>query len=372
MLKTDKKSKLRILFYTPIKVVKDFYKTLINHYKNSLAFEITINFVAMVIGNLLVLLSIVYFIAYKNNDYNLFTYVLIICINTIVFMLTTGFYLCKKVLKQINEVTNEMKHISSNNLQYRLSPKKAKVELKELINHFNDMIDEIELSYEKKTQFVSDASHELRTPISVIIGYMNMLKRWASSDKEILEESIEAVSEEAEQMKHLVEKLLFLARSDKNKIEIERTPVDINSILSEMQKECSIMDLNRNIEFKHNIQGSVYILGSKEMLKQMLRVFLENSLKFTKENGNIILFSQTKASFVEFGIEDDGIGIAEKDLPHIFERFYKADKSRTNKAIGSGLGLSIAKLIIVAHGAEVHVASKENKGTKITIKMPLL
>ncbi len=389
----DKKKKVKKRFYffykiwkvivnLPIIIVEESTSRVVKLFRSSLSFRITISFVVMNIFNFLVLILVTHYSTIymylgldnlkKMSNTEYFGFTLIVAVILITFMFGVGKHICDKELKPIRDITVDMKKISSKNLDYRLDATIMRDELKDLVEYFNLMMDEIEIAYDKKTQFVSDASHELRTPISVIGGYMSMLKRWGKKDEAILDEAINAVVDEAEQMKSLVEKLLFLARSDKNKIEFERTSVDLTSILMEMEKECNVVSPKKTFSFRQNVNGNVFVLGSREMLKQMLRVFLENSLKFTAEDGCIEFFLEAKGRNVSFGVKDNGIGIAEKDLPHIFDRFYKADESRTNKAAGSGLGLSIAKLIISAHGASVHVSSEINRGTKTTITMPIL
>ncbi len=390
MLKTDdnseKKVKIegKVLFFTrfwrfilriPLLVTEYIIESFSNRFRFSLSFRITSSFFFMALLNFVIVLvfmaSVFYYNGYEYKMLVIFVkYYLLISVVLLYLFVEAGRYISAKLLSPIDDMTASMKKISSKNLDYRLDASQTKDELKELVEHFNSMMDEIELAYEKKTQFVSDASHELRTPISIIGGYMTMLKRWGKTDEAILDESIEAVIDEADQMKNLVEKLLFLARSDRNKLEFEMAPVNISRLIKEMHRETEVVAPDKNLMVKCD-SDDYYVIGSSEMIKQMLRVFLENSLKFTEANGEITFFAIKRGKNLEFGVEDNGIGISEEDLPHVFDRFYKADKSRTNKASGSGLGLSIAKLIIVAHDADVHINSKLGFGTKVSIIMPI-
>ncbi len=275
----------------------------------------------------------------------------------------------RKMLSPIAEMTETVKTISVEALDTRLNVTGSKDELKELAETFNTMIDGIEQAYEQQNQFVSDASHELRTPISVIQGYANLLDRWGKDDKVVLDESITAIKSESENMKNLIENLLFLARGDKELQKLEKEKFHINELIEEIVKETKMIATNHNILCENN--DKLLLLADKKMLKEALRIFIDNSVKFTPENGTIKLSSYNRISYLEIIIEDTGIGIDKDDLPHIFNRFYRADKSRTKNSGGTGLGLSIAKLIIGKHNGKITLSSQLQKGTKISIFLPV-
>ncbi|GAB4273609.1 MAG: hypothetical protein Kow00111_27420 [Thermincola ferriacetica] len=168
-------------------------------------------------------------------------------------------------------------------------------ELKELAETFNEMLDRIQASYEQQNRFVSDASHELRTPISVIQGYANLLNRWGKDDKAVLEESISAIKNEADNMKDLVEKLLFLARADKNTQNVVKTSFFLNELLEEVLKETRLIDTEHTITCATN--EVVNVIADRGLIKQALRIFLDNSLKFTPPDGTISVNSYLKGAF---------------------------------------------------------------------------
>ncbi|MGB3366479.1 MAG: ATP-binding protein [Acidaminobacteraceae bacterium] len=270
----------------------------------------------------------------------------------------------------MNEKINE---ISTTNLSTRLDISGTKDELKDLAQTFNSMLNEIELGYDSQRRFVSDASHELRTPIAVIKGYGNMLKRWGKDDAEVLDESIDAIIDETENMHSLVESLLFIARNDKNTLDMNMADFDISDLMREIVKETNMIDTDHIINSEILFEGTYY--GSLDKLKQALRVFIDNSIKYTPDGGMIDIKLRESDNEVFISIADNGIGISEEDLPKIFERFYRADKSRTKldgstKTGGTGLGLAIAKIIIEQHGGKLHAESKLNEGTKLTVILP--
>jgi signal transduction histidine kinase len=274
----------------------------------------------------------------------------------------------KKMLRPIDNMTTTAKSISISELDKRLDVVQSHDELKELAETFNEMLDRIEHSYEQQNQFVSDASHELRTPIAVIQGYANMLNRWGKDDRAVLEESITAINSEAINMKELVEKLLFLARTDKNTQKLEKNEFPLNELIDEIARETRMIDSNHSFICERN--DAVIIDADRALIKQALRVFIDNSIKYTPESGTIKLNSINIYNGIMITLQDNGIGIAKEDLPRIFDRFYRCDKARTRQTGGTGLGLSISKWIIGKHNGSIEVESTLNVGTKVIIYLP--
>jgi len=275
----------------------------------------------------------------------------------------------RKILKPIDVMTNTVKKISVDQLDTRLNISGSQNELKDLALTFNEMLDRLQNSYEIQNQFVSDASHELRTPISVIQGYAKLLDRWGKEDEKVLLESIEAIKTEAEDMKDLVEKLLFLARGDKNTQEVKMDNFDLKELMEEVYKETKLIDKEHIINLESS--DSIVIKGDRKLLKEMLRIFVDNAVKYTKSGGNVTLGFSKEFTKVNIFISDTGVGISQEDLPNIFNRFYRADKSRTKNTGGTGLGLSIAKWIVMKHRGSIVVESKINEGTKFIIRLPI-
>lgn len=276
-----------------------------------------------------------------------------------------GYLISKKMLNPIDYITKTAESISINNLRERIIVKGPEDELKRLGDTFNKMIDRLQESFNRQIQFVSDASHELRTPIAVIQGYANLLDRWGKDDREALEKSIYAIKFEADNMGNLVERLLFLAKGDSGKQKLEKQEFWLNELINEVVAESRLIASNRIITNNNN--DIVKILADQKMIKQMLRIFIENSIKFTTEQGRIDISSRIKDKDIEITVKDNGIGIPKEEVRNVLDRFYTVDKSRSKDKGGSGLGLSIAKWIVDMHQGFIEVHSDEGKGTTVSV-----
>lgn len=275
----------------------------------------------------------------------------------------------QKLLQPLQDMSATANRLTVNNLHsQRLNVEGTKNELKDLASVINKMLDRIEISYESQKQFVSDASHELRTPIAVIQGYGNLLNRWGTKDEEVLLESIEAINNEAKSMQDLVEKLLFLSRHDKKTLKLEKSKFNMCNVVEDMVKETRLVTTNRVIESP--ILQDVIVYGDKQALKQAIRVLIDNAVKYTKDGDTISISCANDDGDCVITVSDTGIGMTKKDVDNIFERFYRSDQVRNEKIYGHGLGLSIAKLIILGHTGRIKVRSQLTKGTSFTITLP--
>lgn len=309
----------------------------------------------------------------QDNVYSSFIVLLvysnILLILGLIIFFIYGAYRTKVVLKPLRDMTLIAKDLNLNNKNLRFDIESAQYELKELGSTINEMLDRIQIEYIKQKRFVSDVSHELRTPISVIDGYANMLKRWGSEDKEALEKSINAIINESANMKKLVDNLLILARFDNKTLKFEQSEIDVKDILNEVLNETKMIDKEL-----HNISGEIgdklTIKGDRSRIKQAIRIFVDNSLKYTLPNGEIKIESYKNNNDVVIKIHDQGTGISSKDMGNIFKRFYRGDISRNRHTGGYGLGLSIARIIINGHNGKITVLSKEGKGTTIELRLP--
>lgn len=242
-------------------------------------------------------------------------------------------------------------------------------ELQGLEQSINNLLDRMREAYRQQARFVSDASHELRTPISVIQGYANMLDRWGKKDEKILDESIVAIKSESENMKNLVEQLLFLARGINGKTQLNCKEFLLNDMINEVFEESKMIDDNHIYEYEKSDDIKVY--ADEGLLKQTARILIENAAKYTDKN-EVIKFKTgiNEKGEPYFYVQDSGIGMDEKDISHIFERFFRADTARDRKTGGTGLGLSIAKWIIDKHRGYFGVLSRKGIGTRITVFLP--
>jgi len=314
-------------------------------------------------------------VAVFSLEYVLYVYWLLIPtlilfdLHRVVHFLRRKYRLNRVVLRPIADMTDASAALSANNLSNRINIAGTKNELKDLATVINGMLDRIEVSYNSQKQFVSDASHELRTPIAVIQGYASMLERWGKTDKEVLDEGIAAISQETSAMKELVERLLFLARHDKKTLMLEMEVFDPTEIISAVYRDARL--LSSAHQFTLSPLEHCMVHGDKGMLKQLMRILVDNAIKYTPADGNITLGLMRNDEECVLSVTDTGAGITSEELPRIFDRFYRSDKARKAQSSGHGLGLSIARIIVVAHGGKMTVRSKEGVGTTFMVRLPL-
>ena len=232
----------------------------------------------------------------------------------------------------------------------------------------NNLLMRMRDSYRQQARFVNDASHELRTPIAVIQGYANMLSRWGTKDEKVLKESIEAILHESDHMKYLVEQLLFLARGDSGKTRLTLEKTDLNKMMEEIYEESLMIDEKHIYRFTKPSED-FYATVDAALLKQAVRILADNAAKYTHE-GDEIVFSlgRTDDGKIYLQVQDMGIGMAEADVEHMFERFYRADEARAQQ--GTGLGLAIAKWIVDKHRGCFQILSRTDLGTRVRIILP--
>ncbi len=289
----------------------------------------------------------------------------------VIFALIVGYIVSNKVLKPIRDVTETAKSIEANNMDGRLELGKSRDEVTELADTFNHMLDRLQESFQQQQQFVSDASHELRTPVTVILGYSDMLVRWGREDDELLEEGINSIQSEANNMNKLIEDLLFLARADQNKQMLIKAPTELSTVIDTAIEKIKLKE-NQTIDVLINDAGEIF--ADKDAIIKMLMIFIDNGIKYSGDNGKVRIYSRRDDKFMKVSIEDNGIGIAKEHHKKIFERFYRVDSSRTKLSEGvtsAGLGLSIAKWIADQHDIKIDLESEINEGTKIILTVPL-
>lgn len=231
----------------------------------------------------------------------------------------------------------------------------------------NNLLDRMRESHRQQERFVSDASHELRTPISVIQGYVNMLDRWGKEDEHILDESIEAIKNESENMKNLIEQLLFLARGDSGRNTLHFEDFDLTETVKDVWEESIMIDDTHVYRFEG--EKSILINGDLSMIKQSIRILVQNAAKYSNAGDTITLRAKLQDGRPCYTVQDEGIGMAESEVVHVFERFYRSDAARNSAEGGTGLGLSIAKWIVDAHKGTIEILSRQEFGTRFTVKL---
>lgn len=273
----------------------------------------------------------------------------------LILALIFGNVLSKKILQPLRQITLTAGEISEGNLSKRIEVEKSGNEISELSDSFNKMLERLEEGFTRQKRFIADASHEFRTPITVIKSYAEVLENYGA-EEELREESTVAIKNSAEGMQNLIEKLLFLARADEENQPIKKIPVELNEILKIAIKNNSRINFSggENFEF----------IGDPEFLKKMFGEFLGNALSYSREK--VFVEVKVEKDFASVKIIDKGIGISDEDREKIFDRFFRADKSRTksdDKKISAGLGLSIAKWIADQHNIKIKVQSELERGS---------
>lgn len=279
-----------------------------------------------------------------------------------------GMLLSRKALQPINQITAAASQIAkTDDLSTRLAWTGPVDELGRLTNVFNEMMERLQELFSVQQRFVADVSHELRTPLTAIRGNLDLIKRYGMDDL-----SLEAIESESERMSRMVNDLLLLARADYGGLTLDLEPIDLDTIILETHQEGRVLIKDRNLSLKLEAFEPIRINGNPDRIKQLVLNLLSNAIKFTPDGGTITLRLDRIGDKALIQVRDTGIGIDEKDLKHIFDRFYQADESRRRMGDSSGLGLSIAKWIAEAHHGTISVQSEVDKGSAFTVELPVL
>ncbi|MFP7735728.1 ATP-binding protein [Priestia aryabhattai] len=305
----------------------------------------------------------------EDVEQSLQTLKFILLIASLVILIPTifaGRLLSKIILRPIKSLIQTMEEIQVSRTFKKIAlSSSSKDELDQMANTFNNMMDLLEENYKKQEQFVSDASHELKTPLTVVESYANMLKRWGMKRPDILEEAIEAIHSESLRMKQLTSQMLVLAK-DESQWELQMEPVDAAAVCRQTIKhleQAFERTIYLNVKTDHPI-----VTADEKRLKQLLYILLDNAIKYSEKAVEVTI---TRSESFMITVTDQGIGIPKEDLSNVYERFFRVDKARNRETGGSGLGLSIARKIVEAHSGRIEISSEEGKGTSITVCFPL-
>ena len=302
---------------------------------------------------------------YKRLEYLVILFTIIGVVITII----VSKIMSRRILKPINNVIKTAKSISTDDLSKRIEIPKEEDELQNLTLIINEMLDRLETSFENQTKFVSDASHELRTPLAIIKGYAEIIRKRGTTDIDIFVESIDSIISETDNMRNLIQKLLFLAKGEITKINTKFIDIDANEMVHQIHSDTVVSTKTHKF---HLETGENYkIKGDETLLQQAIRALIENATKYSEPHTNIYIKSFIKDGFGRISIRDEGVGISDEDAKRIFDRFYRVDLSRTKATGGTGLGLAIVKRIVEIHNGRIEIDSKMNKGTEISIVLPI-
>jgi len=309
----------------------------------------------------------------SENNNILYSYIRILLISggflTLVAGLA-GFMLANRVLKPVDKITRTAKEIGQKDLRRRITVYNSKDELSRLASTLNQMFERLELAFDRQRQFTADVSHELRNPLSVIKAETT-LSLEEDRDKDDYRKSLDIVSSAANHMSALVDKLLFLARSDAGKEPLNFQDVNIKELLVELSSDVEILTRDKGLEYNLEPVEAVTIKGDRVKLKQLLINLLENAIKYTPAPGKINLSAVIKGKNLEVAVKDTGPDIPPEHLPYIFQRFYRVNKARSRSDGGVGLGLAIARSIAEAHRGSISVETMVNQGSTFKVLLPL-
>jgi len=282
--------------------------------------------------------------------------------------LAGGGWLVSRAIKPINEISATAVKISAGDLSRRINVAEAESELGQLAAVLNSTFARLESAFAQQKQFASDAAHELRTPVAVILTQtQTALNR--ERDTASYKETVEACQRAAQRMRKLIESLLALARFDAGQEILKRQPFDFSKTISDCAELVQPLADERGVKVFVEAEP-IEIIGDSERLAQVVTNLLTNAIQYNNPDGEVRVKLEAQNGLAVLTVADTGQGIAAEDLPRVFGRFFRADQSRTG-AGNSGLGLAISKAIVEAHGGTIEVASEENAGTTFTVRLPL-
>ncbi len=310
---------------------------------------------------------------------------LLVLVAGILISAGVGIFIAGKGLRPIERITKTVQRISAHQLHQRLLQHSATtsdsrlksnwpVELNDLAAAFDEMLDRLEASFNRLSQFSADLAHELRTPINNLIGETEVAlsrDRSPADYREVLESSLEEFS----RLSHVIESLLFLARAESPEAHVDKKDLALRSEIQNIIEFYEAIAEEKGVMLSYRISpetaGDLTVNADPTLLRQAISNLVSNAVHYTRRGGNVEIDAKLGADReVEISVSDNGIGIAEEHLPRIFDRFYRADSSRSENKTGSGLGLSIVRSIMRLHHGTAEVASEPGKGTKVTLKFP--
>lgn len=283
-----------------------------------------------------------------------------------------GSFLANKALRPVDEITRTAQRIGSGDLSQRISLEgRLDDEIGRLVSTFNEMIGRLESSFLQIKRFTADASHELKTPLTVLKGEIEVgLKRQRRPEE--YRRVLASCLEEVDRMSRIVDDLLTLARADMGALQLQKERVDLGEVAEDVWRSLGRMAEEKGLRFTFQRDGEVAVWGDKDRLRQLLVNLVDNALKYTPPGGEVRLRVERDDTLALLTVQDTGEGIPPEDQERVFERFYRVDKARSRQRGGTGLGLSICKWIAEAHGGKISLESEVGKGSTFVVQLPLL
>ncbi len=281
-----------------------------------------------------------------------------------------GSIIARRALRPIADITDTARRIGrTEHLAERITIPDSGDEISRLAETFNEMLARLDHLFQTQQRLVGDVSHELRTPLTTIQGNLDLLKRGAIHDPEMRTEALDEIETETRRMTRMVGDLLLLAQADAGHA-LHKVPVELDTLLLEVYRQALTIAQGK-VEVRLAHEDQAQIIGDADRLYQLLLNLVDNAIKYTPAGGKVTLGLYRQANEISIVVTDTGLGIAPADLPHIFERFYRADRARSRRLGGAGLGLSIAQWVAQAHGGRIEVQSEAGQGSVFTLWLPL-
>jgi heavy metal sensor kinase len=280
-----------------------------------------------------------------------------------------GYFMAKKSLRPVDQIRRAAVKISSSNLDERIDIKGRRDELSRLAETFNAMINRLKDAFQRINQFSIDVSHELKTPLTILKGETEVTLRKERTNTEY-KKLLESNLEEIDRMSRIIDDLLLLSKADSKDMKLNVENISLRDLLADVCMNMKIVAVNKGIDLTVNELADVRFIGDELKLRRMLLNIIENGIKYTQEGGIVAVSSIANNGYAYITVKDNGVGISKDDVKYIFDRFYRADRSRKRES-GSGLGLSISKWIAEAHKGTIEVESQPSVGSQFSIKLPL-
>jgi heavy metal sensor kinase len=282
-----------------------------------------------------------------------------------------GYWLSRRALAPVDGLVRTARDISGTNLDSRLPKLTTGDELQRLSDTLNEMLERIETAFLRVTQFTADASHELRTPVSLIRTEAELALRRSRGEAEY-QEALRSILLESERTTVLIEQLLALARADSGRETLHMEPVNLGDAIRQVVDGWNQVAEIRNLQFSCSAAQDSFVLGDAAALRRLLDLLLDNAFKYTPSPGTVRLSLERKGENAVLLVQDSGTGISGEELSKIFERFYRADKARSRDPGGAGLGLAIAKWIVTQHRGSISVESDPGQGSAFRVELPVI
>ena len=282
-----------------------------------------------------------------------------------------GWMLARRALQPFEEVAQTAKHITSENLNTRIESSRTEEEVLSLIESFNAMVGRLNHSFQQMRKFNADVAHELRTPLAIMQGENEVALRSGSVPDEA--RAVFASNlEELERLTRVVNDLLTLSEAEAGNQVILRRPIGLKGLVEDLVEQMQILATERNISIHLGPIPEAVIEGDELWIRRALLNLIDNAIKYSREGGSIEVSAETRDGRVRLEIRDSGIGIAQADIPYIFDRLYRADPARSRTNGGTGLGLALVKWVVDAHEGEIHVKSTPERGSSFELAFPLV